>query len=170
MLPLQSSSAAIKAIRKCLSTATTLGVATDTHRVFNQSQPFKNVDLFASDKPLQSVLEGVNQKYKIDVAHVANHGKKSGSEQMMEYSELAEKNRPVLRQFDLYGRRIDVVDYHQSYHDLMQHGLSSGVSGYGFKFPRAGSQVIRAALIYQENQLEPGHCCPLVMTAAGIPV
>lgn len=26
------------------------------------------------------------------------------------------------------------------------------------------------ALIYMENQLEPGHCCPIVMTSAAIPV
>jgi putative acyl-CoA dehydrogenase len=29
---------------------------------------------------------------------------------------------------------------------------------------------MRAALIYLENQLEAGHCCPIVMTAAAIPV
>jgi len=34
----------------------------------------------------------------------------------------------------------------------------------------SGAHVSRAALIYMQNQVEPGHCCPLVMTAAAVPV
>jgi putative acyl-CoA dehydrogenase len=81
-----------------------------------------------------------------------------------------EKNRPTLRQFDHYGRRIDVADYHDSYHTLMNHGLENGCAAHGFKHNTAGSHVTRAALIYLENQIEAGHCCPIVMTAAAIPV
>ena len=30
--------------------------------------------------------------------------------------------------------------------------------------------LVVGALVYMENQLEPGHCCPIVMTSAAIPV
>jgi putative acyl-CoA dehydrogenase len=56
---------------------------------------------------------------------------------------------------------------------LMAHGLGSGCASYGFNRQgetHSGSQVMRAALMYLENQVEPGHCCPIVMTAAAIPV
>ena len=45
-----------------------------------------------------------------------------------------------------------------------------GCAGYGFKHNTVGSHITRAALIYMQNQIEPGHCCPIVMTAAAIPV
>jgi putative acyl-CoA dehydrogenase len=97
-------------------------------------------------------------------------GEKCGSKEMMDHSDLAEKNKPSLRQFDNYGRRIDIADYHPSYHVLMKHATNHGCSALGFKQNTKGSHVARAALIYMENQLEPGHCCPIVMTCAAIPV
>jgi len=90
---------------------------------------------------------------------------------MIAAADLAEKNRPQLKQFDSYGRRIDIIDYHPSYHTLMTLGLTNGSASYGYnRSSSVGSHLTRAALIYMENQLEPGHCCPIVMTSAAIPV
>ena len=91
----------------------------------------------------------------------------------MQYSEHAEKNPPRLIQYDIHGRRVDCIDYSINYHLLMKHSLESGCAGYGYKHQTElglGSHVARAGLIYMANQLEPGHCCPVVMTAAAIPV
>ena len=93
-----------------------------------------------------------------------------GSEEMMKHADLAERNKPVLRQFDDYGRRIDVIEFHPSYHRLMDFGITSGAGGFGYKNmgKEKYSHVLRCAMMYLENQLEPGHCCPIVMTSAAI--
>ncbi len=56
----------------------------------------------------------------------------------------------------------------------MAHGVAAGATSYGYNQSDAHGQmnghVVRAALMNMQNQLEPGHCCPLVMTSAAIPV
>lgn len=142
-----------------------------SHEVFNQAKPFQNINILRSDPALvESLQYAEKHASKIDWKHLDEYSVKTGYVKLMEAADLAEKNRPVLRQFDNYGRRVDVVDYHPTYHELMSHGISHGTCGYGFKNKTPGSQMMRAAMIYMQNQLEAGHCCPLVMTAAGIPV
>ncbi len=140
---------------------------TATHSVFNQSTPLQNINVFKSDPALVDSVKVFGGTHTL---HLNEFGIKSGQDAIINAAELAEKNKPTLRQFDNYGRRIDVADYHDAYHTIMRHGLENGCAGHGFKHNTTGSHVTRAALIYMENQLEPGHCCPIVMTAAAIPV
>lgn len=100
-----------------------------------------------------------------------NFGKIAGSASILESGDLAEKNRPTLRQFDVYGRRIDVIDYHPSYHILMKNALGNGVASYGYNnSSTSGSHVVRAGLCFMNNQIEQGHQCPVTMTSAVYPV
>lgn len=138
-----------------------------THSVFNQSSPLQDINVFKSDAAL---VDSVKVFGGTHVNLLETFGVDSGSASLMHAAETAEKNRPTLRQFDNYGRRIDIAEYHDSYHTIMKHGLEHGCAGHGFKHNIPGSHVTRAALIYMENQVEPGHCCPIVMTAAAIPV
>ena len=138
-----------------------------THTVFNQSKALVSFNVYKSDPAL---TESMKTFCAVDLPMINDFGIKCGSPQLMYASEVAEKNKPVLRQFDIYGRRVDVVDYHDAYHTIMKHGIENGCAGYGFKHGTPGSQVTRAAIIYMENQLEAGHCCPITMTAAAIPV
>jgi len=142
-----------------------------THDVFNQSELLTDYNLFSADMSLRRSLEAMGVQ---DMDVMNNFGQACGSSTWMQHGEAAEKNKPVLRQFDVQGRRIDVVDYHPSYHSLMNHSIESGCSASGYIEHEKGSRDLphakRAALMYMANQLEPGHCCPVVMTAAAIPV
>mmetsp|Transcript_26721 Transcript_26721/g.44666 ORF Transcript_26721/g.44666 Transcript_26721/m.44666 type:complete len:685 (+) Transcript_26721:53-2107(+) len=139
-----------------------------THEVFNQATYLEDFDVYESDSALRESIIKFGASH---IDHLQNFGHISGTSSVIQTAMMAESNRPVLKQFDTFGRRIDVVDYHHAYHKIMSHAISNGAAGHGFRHHgTAGSQVARAALIYMENQIEPGHCCPVVMTAAAIPV
>lgn len=141
-----------------------------THTVFNQSAPLANYNAFRTDPSLQLALKlWGGEDYRQHQGLVDGQGKYCGSECTIATAECADKNQPVLMQFDRYGRRVDVVEYNPSYHQLMLHALRSGVSAHGFNSDLPGSQVVRAALSYMENQTEAGHSCPLTMTFSAIP-
>jgi putative acyl-CoA dehydrogenase len=141
-----------------------------THSVFNQSKPLVNYNLLRSDAGLQRALKAFGGQNAATCAQKLDaYGAGCGSEKIITTAELADRNRPVLHQFDRYGHRIDVAEYHPAYHDLMRRALQEGFAGHGFNNNEAGSQVVRAALVFMENQTEAGHCCPLTMTFSAIP-
>jgi putative acyl-CoA dehydrogenase len=126
-----------------------------THQVLNQAKPFVNVDLVESDAALKRAVKAfAPDMTEQERAFLHEFGRKCTSAELMEHARLAEKNRPTLRQFDNYGRRIDVVDYHPSYHELMKVALSSGVHAYGYNNPHSGSHTLRGMLSYLGGQVD----------------
>eukprot|EP00605_Chrysophyceae_sp_TOSAG23-4_P000518 GSChrysophyteH1.ASY1.ANO1.586.1 assembled CDS len=152
--------------------------AAPTHEVYNQSRPFVDVDLWQSDPTLQRAIRSLtSEAFAQDddaLMTLERHGRASGYLGVMAAADQAEANKPVLDNFDQYGRRVDTIRYHPSYHKLMQHGVRGGATSYGYNQESAVKQlnghITRAGLMYMQNQIEPGHCCPLVMTSACIPV
>lgn len=141
-----------------------------THKVFNQSAPLANYDVFRSDPSLRRSLQlwGA-EDFQQNARLVHAQGVYCGSEAALQDAETADKNKPVLHQFDRYGRSADIVEYNPAYHSLMSHALKMGVSTHGFNSNLAGSQVVRASLSYMEAQTEAGHGCPLTMTFSAVP-
>ncbi len=76
---------------------------------------------------------------------------------------------PVLRTHDRYGNRIDEVDFHPYWHELMTVGVEHGLQGAAWRDERSGAHVARAAKFFVWSQVEAGHTCPLAMTYAAIP-
>ena len=138
-------------LKRAFSVATKVPTG-KTHRVFNQAKPFVNVDLLNSDPSLVRALKHFNVSDK-DFKMLQEYGTKCSSESIQDAARLAEKNRPTLRQFDNYGNRVDVIDYHPAYHTLMTNSLEAGVAGYGYNNPYDGSFVTRAALEYLNVQV-----------------
>ncbi len=138
---------------------------TATHDVFNQSQPFEDVNLYLSDKVLQ---DAVRREGASDAANrLERLGMIAGSKDAAEWARLANEYPPVLRTHDSKGYRLDIVEYHPAYHVLMETSFAEGVhrleSG-------PGANVTRAAKLYLCAQMEAGHCCPITMTNAASPV
>ncbi len=94
---------------------------------------------------------------------------RAGSAQAQECGEQANRHEPALRTHDRYGHRIDEVEFHPSWHRLLDVAVSEGLAGAPWADPRPGAHVARAAAFYVWGQVEAGHGCPVSMTYAVVP-
>lgn len=60
----------------------------------------------------------------------------------------------MLRTHDRFGHRFDEVDYHPSYHRLMEVAVEHGLAGVPWRDPRPGAHVARAAAFHVWGQVE----------------
>ncbi len=102
-------------------------------------------------------------------AEVHELGQLAGSEQAQEWGRLANAHPPVLRTHDRYGNRIDEVEYHPAYHELMAVAVGHGMHALPWRDDRPGAHTARAARFYAWSQVEAGHGCPVSMTYAVVP-
>jgi putative acyl-CoA dehydrogenase len=142
----------------------------ETQDVFNQSPPYEDIDLYASDRPLQDAIATFGAG--IDTVGLSTVGKLWGSAAMLEHARLANLYPPVLRAFDAKGFRRDAVEFHPSYHTLMAESVREGLHASTWEIDgRAAAppaQVARAARFYMTAQVESGHLCPITMTRASV--
>jgi putative acyl-CoA dehydrogenase len=138
-----------------------------THSVENQPPPLAPYDAYATDLPLREALQREGGGW---AEHdVAAYGLVTGGE-LMELGVLANENKPKFRPFDRYGHRTDFVEFHPSYHRIMEIGVAHGVPNFAWRHEdRPGAHVARAALAYLHTQPEQGTSCPLTMTYACVP-
>jgi putative acyl-CoA dehydrogenase len=137
-----------------------------THVVTNQVPPLVGHDV-AADAVL---LDGLH-RHGAGWAEAGLHelGQLAGSEQAQEWGRLANAHPPVLRTHDRYGNRIDEVEYHPAYHELMTVAVRHGLHAAPWRDERPGAHVARAAAFYTWSQAESGHGCPISMTYAVVP-
>ena len=137
-----------------------------THDVRNQPPPL--VDYDVADDPV--LVEGVEREgagYYLDDLH--RLGWLAGSEQAARWGEEANRFLPELRTHDRYGNRIDEVEFHPSWHALMDVAVREGLAGAAWGSARPGVHVARAAGLHVWGTVEQGHTCPVSMTYAVIP-
>ena len=138
-----------------------------THAVENQSVPLADYDAYATDPALRDALHREGGGWAED--HVAAFGKVVGGE-LLRLGFSANENKPKFKPFDRYGHRIDEVEFHPSYHRIMELGIAHGVPNFGWRHADTpGANVARAALAYLHMQPEQGNNCPLTMTYACVP-
>lgn len=137
-----------------------------THAVTNQVPPLVGHDV-AADAALIDGLHRHGASWAEPEVHQL--GQLAGSEQAQEWGRLANANPPVLHTHDRYGNRIDEVEYHPVYHDLMTVAVEHGMHGTAWRDERPAAHVARAARFYTWAQVEAGHGCPISMTYAVVP-
>lgn len=153
-----------------------------THEVFNQPAPLADYNLFEGNRPLRDALR--LHVPDLDTAPLAALGARLGSAEMQHHARLANVHRPVLHSHDRFGRRLDEVEFHPSYHVLMQAAAEAGLHGTpwadGAATPQAGggqgssrasahAHLLRAAGFMLFTELEPSMLCPISMSYAVTP-
>jgi putative acyl-CoA dehydrogenase len=142
----------------------------DTHEVFNQSPPYENVDLFASDTPLQDAIAANGGAG--EAAALSDFGKQWGGAAMFALGREANENPPRLHAFDANGFRSDLVAFHPAYHAFMAQSVKAGLHASTWTetgaHAAAPAEVVRAARFYMAAQVETGHLCPITMTRAAL--
>jgi putative acyl-CoA dehydrogenase len=139
-----------------------------THEVINQVPPMTGHDAYAADVPLREAVAREGAAWAEADLHLL--GRAAVSTHVQAWAHEANTNLPVLRTHDRWGNRVDVVEFHPSYHALMGLAFGSGVHAYAWNNPRPGAHAARAALSYLWNQAENGVGCPTGMAYSAIPV
>jgi putative acyl-CoA dehydrogenase len=139
----------------------------DTHQVFNQPAPFENVNLFDCDLALQEAL--VREGGGWAAAALRELGRTLGRAETLDLGRQANANGPRLVSFDRTGKRIDEVEFHPSWHQLMGLMIGAGAHASPWDSGQAGAQVARAAQYLLFGQVENGAQCPVTMTYASVP-
>uniref|UniRef100_UPI003D8BA87F acyl-CoA dehydrogenase family protein n=1 Tax=Gordonia sp. B7-2 TaxID=3420932 RepID=UPI003D8BA87F len=138
-----------------------------THEVLNQSTPRVDINEYELDTVLRESVARHDAGWAD--AELREIGALVGSEQFQHDAKLANTITPQLHTFDRWGRRIDEVEYHPSYHRIISASISHGAHTRCWADPQPGSHVARAAAFMLFGQIEPGHACPVSMTHAVIP-
>jgi len=136
----------------------------------NQTPTLAEYNLFTSDPGLQDAVrrEGAEAACPDLVAA----GGVLGTASIAEHARLANRYTPILHSFNVKGERIDSIEFHPSWHALMQGIVARGyhtspwVRDAGRAFP--GAHVARAAGYLMQAQVESGSLCPTTMTYGAI--
>ena len=133
----------------------------------NQPPPLVDYNLFTSDAPLRESLEREGASWAHDLVHEL--GALAGTEEAINWGFQANDNPPRLRTHDRFGNRIDEVEFHPAWHELMKVAIGHGLHALPWRDPRPGAHAARAAAFYVWSQVEGGHGCPVSMTYAAVP-
>ncbi len=138
-----------------------------THDVFNQPTPLDGYNAFEADRVLVEALEREGGGWAADRAR--RLGEVCGRADVIELGRLANENPPRLRTHDRFGNRIDEVEFHPAWHELMELGVGEGLHALPWREPQPGAHVARGALFMLLSQVEAGVGCPISMTYSAIP-
>jgi putative acyl-CoA dehydrogenase len=138
-----------------------------THEVENQSRPLLDYDAWMSDVALREAVTREGGGWAED--RLGTLGREVGSEEMIDLGVQANVHSPQLRTFNRYGQRVDEVDFHPSYHELMRRAVAHEIPTLPWTETRPGGHVVHAAASFLFTQAEAGVMCPMTMTYAVVP-
>ena len=144
-----------------------LEAGSKTHEVTNQAPLLTNYNLFTTDRVLAEALDREGASWARP--KLEEFGRLVGTEEAIRWGFQANDNPPVLRTHDRFGHRIDEVDFHPAWHELMRLSIEHGLAGLPWRETKAGAHVARAALMLVASENEAGHTCPVSMTYSAMP-
>ncbi|MEX2476254.1 acyl-CoA dehydrogenase family protein [Marinobacter sp.] len=138
-----------------------------THDVVNQPPALEDYNLFDQDPALKEAV--AREGGDATAAGLSEFGALAGARETIELGFRANENKPAFHTHDRFGNRIDQVEFHPAYHQLMAIAMEHGLHSSPWTNPGQGAHVNRAAKYYLHSQVEAAHCCPITMTFAAIP-
>jgi putative acyl-CoA dehydrogenase len=145
-----------------------VAIMSATHEVTNQVPPLAGHDPIAGDAALAEAC--VRHADAATLESLADLGRLAGSAQAQEWGRVANENPPKLKTHDRYGHRIDEVEFHPYWHDLMRTAVENGLAGAPWAATEDRFAHVRRAVGYVGwTQVEMGHACPTTMTYAAVP-
>ncbi|MBL0886735.1 acyl-CoA dehydrogenase family protein [Myceligenerans indicum] len=149
------------------STAATRPAPHATHRVANQPPERTGVNEYLDHPVLREAVHaygGAGGEERLVEA-----GALVGSARFQQSAELANVHGPELHTHDRRGNRVDEVEYHPAYHEVIGAAVARGAHTSAWAEPGPGANVVRGAMFSLFSQVEPGHACPVSMTHAAVP-
>ena len=125
-----------------------------THAVTNQSTPLADYNVFEADRPLVEAVAREGGDFAVDTIRAV--GEIAGRAATIELGRLANENPPKLRTHDRFGNRIDEVEFHPAWHELMEMHVSHGLHALPWREPQPGAHVARAAASCASPRPRPG--------------
>jgi putative acyl-CoA dehydrogenase len=138
-----------------------------THEVINMPPHLGDQDLWADDRALHQWTARLGGEAHKD--HLAGVGRSAGLDETFEKANQANRHGPELQAFDRYGMRINAVDFHPAYHDLMDLAISNQVHNFAWHNEGNAGHLGQSALTYMFSQPEGGVMCPMAMAYSVVP-
>src|SRR6476469_75380 len=135
--------------------------------VQNQPPPLEPYNLFASDAVLGDAVQREGAGWA--KSELTALGATLGKPETIRLGFDANKFTPQLRTFDRYGHRLDEVEFHPAWHELLTIALAAGLHSSPWAEPKPGAHVARAAGTFMLGQIESGVYCPIAMTYGSVP-
>jgi putative acyl-CoA dehydrogenase len=136
-----------------------------THEVQNQAPPLENYNTFETDRVLVEATRREGGDWAEE--RLREMGAEAGRTETIRWGFEANENPPRLRTHDRFGNRVDEVEFHPSWHELMRLTTAWGTHSHPWSDPRPGGHVARAAGF--SLLPEAGIGCLLSMTYSVIP-
>ncbi|MFC7497354.1 MULTISPECIES: acyl-CoA dehydrogenase family protein [unclassified Nocardioides] len=142
-------------------------MGSDIRVATNQAPPLVGHNIVTGDAAL---VEAITRHASADVVDdLAPIGALAGTAEAREHGMLANEFHPRLTPYDRFGNRIDEVQFHPSWHWLMDRAVSQGLAAAPWESDSPHAHVRRAAGFMAWSHTEPGHGCPISMTYAAVP-
>jgi putative acyl-CoA dehydrogenase len=142
--------------------------ARQTHEVTNQVPPLANYNLYESDAALVAAIDREGAAWHIPA--LTRVGAALTTPEVLSLASLSNRHPPELFTHSPRGERIDALEFHPSWHELLTLLRREGLHAFPFEQPQKGAMPARCAGYFLHAQLESGSLCPLTMTFASIPV
>jgi putative acyl-CoA dehydrogenase len=139
-----------------------------THEVTNQSPALPEYNVVLADPSLHEGIARWGRDQ--DRPELETLGALAGSAEVQIWGDQADSNPPVLHTYSPQGQRIDEVDFHPAWHQLLDTAVSYGLTAEPWTRPEGtGAHLRRAAGFVAWSQIEAGHGCPVSMSYAAVP-
>jgi putative acyl-CoA dehydrogenase len=138
-----------------------------THEVLNQPPPLAGYNAFEADRPLVEAVEREGAQWAEE--RLGAIGALAGSAEIRRKAVEANENPPRLKTHDRYGNRINEVEFHPAWHELLGLAVGHQLHSLPWSEPRPGAHVARGAAFLCMTEAEAGIGCPLSATYSMIP-